>query len=80
VVAYLLAGTKTIRSQARPALFVSPVADLAARARKAFGSAAVPEQYRTILSLRGLEAAIAGANPVVWLGALVALGFAVTRF
>jgi formate hydrogenlyase subunit 3/multisubunit Na+/H+ antiporter MnhD subunit len=80
VAAYLLAGTSTIRSQARPALFISPAADLGARARKAFRSATVPEQYRTILSLRELEAAIAGANPVVWLGALVALAFAVTRF
>jgi formate hydrogenlyase subunit 3/multisubunit Na+/H+ antiporter MnhD subunit len=80
VVAYLLAGTSAIRTQARPALFVSPAAAVGARALKGLRSATVPEQYRSILSLRQVEAAIAGGSPVLWLGALVALGFAVTRF
>ena len=80
VAAYLLAGTSAIRTQARPALFASPAAGLATRARTRLRSAAVPEQYRTILSLGELEAAVASGKPVVWLVALVALGFAVTRY
>jgi hypothetical protein len=80
VAAYLLAGVSTVRPQARPALFMSPAAGWAARARLAVRSATVPEQYRSIFSLRAFEAVIAGDNPLVWLGALVALGFAVTRF
>jgi hypothetical protein len=39
----------------------------------------VPEQYRSILNLRELELAAAGGRPVLWLFALVALAFAVTR-
>jgi len=42
-------------------------------------AATVPEQYRSILSVRELEAAAVGASPVLWLAALVALAFAVTR-
>jgi hypothetical protein len=40
----------------------------------------VPEEYRTVFSLRELELAAARGNAIVWVGALVALGFAVTRF
>jgi hypothetical protein len=39
----------------------------------------VPEQYRSILSLRDLETAASAGKPLLWLTALVALAFAVTR-
>jgi hypothetical protein len=79
VVAYLVAGTSAIRTQARPPLFDLPVARAMERTRSAIRSATVPEQYRSILNFRELEAAAARAGPIYWLGALFALGFAVTR-
>jgi hypothetical protein len=79
VVAYVIAGTSTIRTQARPALFQAPAAAAVARMRKAISTATVPEQYRTVLNMRELEVAASAGHPVLWLGALVALGFAVTR-
>ena len=39
----------------------------------------VPEEYRTILNIRELETAAAGGQPLLWLAALAALAFAVTR-
>ena len=78
-VAYGVAGTSTIRTQERPALFRLPAAEAFARARAGVRSATVPEQYRSILNLRRLEAATVSGRPVLWLGALAALVFAVTR-
>ena len=78
-IAYLIAGTSTIRTQPRPALLTMPAAATLARIRASMRSAAVPEQYRTIVSIRKLETAALAARPVLWLGALVALAFAVTR-
>jgi hypothetical protein len=78
-IAYWVAGTSTIRTQPRAALFKVPASATAARARKAMRAATVPEQYRSLVDLRALEAAAAGGRPVLWLGALVALVFAVTR-
>jgi hypothetical protein len=77
-VAYGIAGTSAVRTQARPALFKVPAAASIASMRAALRSLAVPEQYRSILNVRELEMAAAGAHPVLWLGALIALGFAVT--
>jgi len=77
-VAYGIAGTSAVRTQARPALFKVPAAASIASVRAALRSLAVPEQYRSILNVRELEMAAAGAHPVLWLGALIALGFAVT--
>lgn len=77
--AYVIAGTSTIRTQPRPALFTVPAATTLAWVRASMRSAAVPEQYRSIVSIRQLEAAALAARPVLWLGALVALAFAVTR-
>jgi hypothetical protein len=76
---YAWAGASSIRSQARPTLFAFPANAAVERAVAAFRSASVPEQYRSILSVRELELAAAGANPVLWLAALVALTYAVTR-
>jgi hypothetical protein len=79
LLAYLLAGTSLVRSQSRPALFVLPGAGTRARIWELVRAARVPEQYRSVLDVRGVEAAAAGGRPVMWLAALVALGFAVTR-
>ena len=60
-------------------LFTLPAAWSLARARGALRSLTVPEQYRSILDIRELEQAAAGGRPVLWLAALAALAFAVTR-
>jgi hypothetical protein len=39
----------------------------------------VPDEYRSIVNPRALEAAAAGGRPLLWLAALVALAFAVNR-
>jgi len=77
-IAYWSAGTATVKTQPRPALFAVPAASAVERLRVALRSLTVPEQYRSILSVRELEMAAVGGNPVLWLGALIALGFAVT--
>ena len=79
VAIYLLADTGSIRTQARAALFKLPAAATLEQLRAGIRAARVPEQYRSILDLKELELAAAGGNPVLWLAALVALGFAVTR-
>jgi hypothetical protein len=80
IAVYFATNTRSIRTQARPALFPLPSGELAARLHETLRNARVPEEYRSILSLRELESAAARGNPIVWLVALVALGFAVTRF
>jgi hypothetical protein len=79
VLAFGLAGTSLIRTQPRPALFTIPGRSSFARLGEAVRAATVPEQYRSIVDLRALEAAAAGGRPVLWLAALVALAFAVSR-
>ena len=79
VAIYALTDISAIRTQARPAIFRIPAAASLERFRAAVRAASVPDQYRTILNLKQLEAAAAGGSPVFWLAALVALGFAVTR-
>jgi hypothetical protein len=73
------ANTALIRTQPRPALFGFPAARAFAQARRAIASASVPEQYRSLLNPRALEAAVAGGRPLLWLASLAALAFAVTR-
>lgn len=80
IAAYALANTSAISTQARPALFRTPSFAELERLRSGLRRAAVPEQYRSLFSFRALEKAAAGGRPVLWLVALVALGFAVTRF
>ncbi len=79
ILAFGLAGTSLIRTQPRPALFSIPGLSSIARLRQAVRAATVPEQYRSIVDLPALEKAAAGGRPVLWLAALVALAFAVTR-
>jgi hypothetical protein len=76
---YTGTGSSAIHTQARPAIFSLPAAGLLQQVRALARSATVPEQYRSIFNVRGLELAAAGGRPVLWLTALVALGFAVTR-
>jgi hypothetical protein len=78
-VAYAFAGAVDIRGQQRPPLFAVPGAVAIARIWGAVRAAAVPEQYRSIINPRALEAAAAGGRPLLWLAALVALAYAVTR-
>jgi hypothetical protein len=77
--AYIAAGPPPVRSLARPALFIVPGTRLLARVRETVRTAAIPAQYRSLVDLRALEAAATGGGPLLWLAALVALAFAVTR-
>jgi hypothetical protein len=79
VLVYGAANTAVIRTQSRPPLFTIPGAAALARARSVLVAAAVPEQYRSIVNPRALEAAVAAGQPLFWLASLAALGFAVTR-
>ncbi len=62
-----------------PAVFVLPGAGAYGRIRERIRALAVPEQYRSIVDLRALESAAAGGRPVLWLTALAALAFVVSR-
>ena len=77
--AYIGAGPPSVRVQARPALFPLPATELFGRLREQLRAATVPDQYRSLVDLRALEAAATGGGPLLWLAALVALAFAVTR-
>src|SRR6266851_1135881 len=79
IVAYIGAGPPLVRVQARPALFPLPATELIGRVRERLRTAAIPDQYRSLVDLRALEAAATGGGPLLWLAALVALAFAVTR-
>jgi hypothetical protein len=76
---YAGTGMSAIRTQARPAIFALPATAWLQQARGFVASLTVPDQYRTLLRVDQLEAAVAGGRPWLWLTALVALGFAVTR-
>ncbi|HEV2216769.1 MAG TPA: hypothetical protein VGV88_04255 [Candidatus Dormibacteraeota bacterium] len=80
VVVYLTTNAAALRTQARPAIFPPPSLPFLDAVRTAIRGATVPEQYRSILSLRDLESAATRGNPIIWIVALVALGFAVTRY
>jgi hypothetical protein len=79
VVAYIGAGPPLVRVQARPALFPLPATELFVRVREQLRAATIPDQYRSLVDLRALEAAATRGGPLLWLAALVALAFAVTR-
>jgi hypothetical protein len=79
VLAYIGAGPPVVRAQPRPALFPLPAAELLGRIREEMRAASIPDQYRSLVDLRALEAAATGGGPLLWLAALVALAFAVTR-
>jgi hypothetical protein len=77
--AYLAAGPPAVPARQRPPLFVLPGTKLLAGLRDEIRAATVPEQYRSLVDLRALEAAATGGGPLLWLAALVALAYAVTR-
>jgi formate hydrogenlyase subunit 3/multisubunit Na+/H+ antiporter MnhD subunit len=79
VLAYLAAGGVPVRGQQMPPLFALPGSTTIDRWRDRFRSPALPEQYRSLLNPRALEAAANAGGPILWLAALVALAFAVTR-
>jgi hypothetical protein len=79
LIVYAASGIPAIKTQARPALFNLPAARILQSVREATRAATVPEQYRSLLSLRELETAASAGKPLLWLTALVALAFAVTR-
>ena len=76
---YAGTGASAIHTEARPAILKLPVVELMKQLRATINSATVPEQYRSIFNVRGLELAATGGRPWLWLTALVALAFAVTR-
>jgi hypothetical protein len=77
--AYIVAGPPAVPARQRPPLFVLPGTKLFASLRDEIRAATVPEQYRSLVDLRALEAAATGGGPLLWLAALVALAYAVTR-
>jgi hypothetical protein len=79
VLAFVSANTGLIKTQPRPPLLDIPAGAVADQVRKAVRSATVPEQYRSLVDVRAFELAAAGGRPVLWLTALVALAYAVTR-
>jgi hypothetical protein len=64
---------------ARPPVFTISGVDAPRRWLDAVRRAAVPDQYRSIVNPHALERAAAGGRPVLWLAALVALAYAVSR-
>jgi hypothetical protein len=79
VVAYMVAGPPAVPARQRPPLFALPGTKLLDRVRAEVRAATVPEQYRSLVDLRALEAAATGGGPLLWLAALIALAYAVTR-
>jgi hypothetical protein len=79
VAAYIAAGPVVVHGEARPALFALPVTLLWGRVRERVSAVAVPATYRSLIDLRALEAAATRGGPLLWLAALVALAFAVSR-
>jgi hypothetical protein len=77
--AFGLAGALKVRGQSLPPLIAMPAEAAIGRLRAALRTATVPEEYRSIIDLRALEAAAAGGKPLLWLATLVALTFAITR-
>jgi hypothetical protein len=67
------------RSESHPPLFKLYGAALYGRLAEHVRAAAVPSEYRSLFNPGALESAAAGGAPILWLAALVALAFAVTR-
>ena len=74
-----IADPKTRSAPARPPMFTVPGLGAPGRWLDVVRRAAVPEQYRSIVNLRGLEKAAAGGRPLLWLATLIALAYAVNR-
>lgn len=72
-------GARHLPSEQRPAVIKLDPPSWWMRAQAVAQAARVPEQYRSIINPRALELAASGDRPWLWLAALAALGFAVTR-
>jgi hypothetical protein len=71
---------RSTRAGTDPApLFTLRVAEAAGRLRDRVRAAAVTDQYRSIFNPLAFEAAASSGTPLLWVAALVALGFALTR-
>jgi len=71
--------TGTTRPQPRGPLFLVPGTTAWERFWERLRTATVPDQYRSLVDPRALEAAAASGRPLLWLAALAALAFAVNR-
>jgi hypothetical protein len=78
-IAYGISGGLGGRGHSRPPLFTMPGIAAFERLRDVARSAALPEQYRSIVNPRALEKAAAGGRPFFWLAMVVALAYAVNR-
>ena len=63
----------------RAPLFVVPGTELLRAGLASIRAAALPSQYRSLFNPQAFERIAAGGTPLLWLAALVALAFAVTR-
>ncbi|HYL08697.1 MAG TPA: hypothetical protein VEU76_09105 [Candidatus Udaeobacter sp.] len=77
--AYPGIGAAHLTPQPRPAVLRIRSPRWWRQARQIALAARVPEQYRSLLNPRELELAAGAGRPFLWLAALVALAFAVTR-
>lgn len=79
VLAYPGIGASQIVPEPRPAVLTLRPPGWWTQARELARAARVPEQYRSLYNPRELELAAGKGRPFLWLAALVALAFAVTR-
>ena len=78
-VAYPGIGASHVTPETRPAVLHFAAPRWWVQAREVALAARVPEQYRSLVNPRQLELAAGKGRPFLWLAALVALAFAVTR-
>jgi hypothetical protein len=62
-----------------PPLLPAPWADRPARLRRRLVALRVPEQYRSLVNPRAIEAAMGRGQPLLWAVLLLALAVAVNR-
>lgn len=77
--AYPGIGTSHVTPEPRPAVLQLAAPRWWVQAKRLALAARVPEQYRSLVNPRELELAGSKGRPFLWLAALVALAFAVTR-
>lgn len=79
IVAYPGIGASSVRPEARAAVLRFAAPRWWKQVRAVAAAARVPDQYRSLLNPRELELAAGKGRPYMWLAAVVALAFAVTR-
>lgn len=78
-IAFSKPGGSAATAQSRAPLFELPWAASAAGLLARVRAWRVPEEYRSMFRASALEQAAAGAQPALWLAALLALAIAITR-